>query len=165
MSVPLSVPTHIADERAEQLARQSAMSATSEDDFISPIEAVRQFNKLTDQRIPQPKGWRVLVLALMPPETAGEIVLVDQYREARGVASPQGILLSLGASAYDKKRFPEGPWCEIGDRIIFAKYAGRGFRLANGQLLFFLNDDEIMGVIDNVRDVEKQLRGYGENDG
>ena len=130
------------------------------DDFISPVEVQEQLHKLQkyiDTRreedslyqLPVPSGWRLMVLVLTIPEkSAGGVIVLDDAKEARSLASPQGVLLALGSQAYkDPDRFKE-PWHAVGDRIQFVKYDATMFQLANGQRLGTLNDTQPVATID-----------------
>lgn len=167
--MPLLVPTHLAEEQQATIRAQiaksvtkeaegtsQALKATSEHDFLTREEAIAQLNQMGEYKgpIPKPTGHHIIVLSLKPPETlsGSGIVLDERYREQRGLASPQGIVIAIGNGAYPKKRFPEGDWCRIGDRVLFQKYAGREHKLSNDQRLFVLNDDEVMAVIDSVKE-------------
>jgi co-chaperonin GroES (HSP10) len=62
-------------------------------------------------------------------------------------------VLKLGKSSYkDKTRFPDGPWCKEGDWVLITKYAGSRIRIDGGELRI-INDDEILAVIDDPRDI------------
>jgi co-chaperonin GroES (HSP10) len=56
----------------------------------------------------------------------------------------------LGFSDPDK--FPDGPWCEEGDWVIFGRYAGARFNIDGGDMRL-LNDDEILAVVNNPEDI------------
>ena len=51
-----------------------------------------------------------------------------------------------------KKRFPEGPWCKVGDWVVFARYAGSRIKIEGGEVRL-LNDDEILATIKNPEDI------------
>ena len=76
--------------------------------------------------------------------------MADDNREARSMASPQGVVVAMGPSAYkDAERFPDGkPWVHIGDRVMFQKYSGRMFQIRTGQHIAVLNDTDFAAVID-----------------
>lgn len=150
---------------ADSIQRSSVNQLTS-DDFVTAKEVARQLAELADYIaarreieptycLPHPAGWRVSVLMLTVPEvTDGGIHIVDEMREARGMASPQGIVLALGASAFqDKSRFSIGgelvPWLRVGDRVIWKKYDVTTFQIANGQRLGFMNDTQAVATIDS----------------
>jgi len=165
MSTGLILPRHVAAmERARrtQTALTVAPStspvkhALNTDDFITPDQVAEQVSAFVHFKdaggtVPQPVGWRVAVLVLTIPEiTTGNLIMVDDHREARSLASPQGVVVAVGPTAYqDAARFPEkAPWVKVGDRVMFQKYGGRMFQMSNGQHLAFLNDTEFAGVVD-----------------
>jgi len=59
----------------------------------------------------------------------------------------------VGELAYkDTDKFPEGPWCEKGSWVMFARYAGSRFRIEGGEVRI-LNDDEVLAKISSPEDV------------
>ena len=61
--------------------------------------------------------------------------------------------MKVGPDAYkDKERFPDGPWCQEKDWVLFAKYAGSRIKIDGGELRL-LNDDEVLAVIDDPEDI------------
>lgn len=128
--------------------------ATDTDDFVGPdqIQAQIDMFKSYEGVIPRPAGWNLLVLMVsMPEESTGGVLIDEAYRNQKSMASPQGIILALGHTAYNEQddRFPNGPWCTIGDRVLFGRYSGKTFRIANGQNLAFLVDTDIIGVVES----------------
>lgn len=162
----LILPKHIAAKLHAKQA-QNAMSrpemkprsAPSKheletDDFINPEDVAAQVQQFLnyDGMVPKPVGWRVAVLVLTIPETSGGgVIMVDDHRESRSLASPQGIVIAVGSGAYqDRARFAEGEaWVKLGDRVLFQKYGGRMFQLRTGQHVAILNDTEFAAVIDS----------------
>jgi len=128
-------------------ATKQVPSLASRDDFLSRQDIIRQIVEMPDN-YPMPMGFRVSVLMLTVPEKVGSIVVIDSTRDAQAMASPQGIVVGVGPDAYKDKRFPSGPWCKVGDRVVFQKYAGRLFQLANGQHLSALNDDDLSMIFE-----------------
>ena len=163
----LMLPKHVAANlRREALQKQTAAAspvggyetgqlrhALNSDDFIDPADVaaqVQQFLGYTGA-VPQPVGWRVAVLVLTIPEaTAGGVIMADDNRDARSLASPQGVVVAVGKLAYsDPVRFPDKePWVTVGDRVMFQKYAGRMFQIRTGQHIAILNDTDFAGVVD-----------------
>jgi co-chaperonin GroES (HSP10) len=134
--------------------RSANKHALNSDDFIDPADVAEQVKMFIeyDGAVPAPVGWRVAVLVLTIPETtAGGIIMVDDNREARSLASPQGVVIAVGSQAYrDTERFPDGePWVRVGDRVMFQKYAGRMFQIRTGQHIAILNDTDFAGVVDS----------------
>jgi co-chaperonin GroES (HSP10) len=102
-----------------------------------------------DYNLPMAVGWKLMVLMITIPEkSAGGVIVVDDAREQRSLASPQGLVLDIGPQAFnDPSRFA-APWVEVGDRITITKYDATMFQLGNGQRLGFLNDTQPVSIID-----------------
>ena len=61
--------------------------------------------------------------------------------------------MKVGDLCYkDEEKFPTGPWCKEKDWVIFARYAGSRMEIEGGEIRM-LNDDEILGTIDNPEDI------------
>jgi co-chaperonin GroES (HSP10) len=178
----LLVPRHLAGAIAKQKVNvtpteavansivRSATNRLTSDEFASRKEVQKQLDQLQDHLatmrdedggygLPKPSGWRITVLMLTISDvTEGGVHIVDEMREARSMASPQGIILAVGPAAYtDKTRFMvDGvlqPWHKPGDRIIWTRYDATTFQLANGQRIGFMNDTQPAGIIDDGWDV------------
>ena len=86
-------------------------------------------------------------------KTKGGIIMGQDTLEKQQVASQCGNVLAVGPHAYqDKERFPNGPWCKVGDWIMFARYAGSRIKIEGGEVRL-LNDDEILATIKNPEDI------------
>ena len=54
----------------------------------------------------------------------------------------------MGEQAYkDRDRFPTGPWCKIGDYVMFRANTGTRFKV-NNQEYRLMNDDSIEAVVE-----------------
>jgi chaperonin GroES len=106
------------------------------------------------ERVPQATGWRIVVLPYKGVEkTKGGLLLTDKAIEEQQLTTNVGLILSMGSDAYaDKNKFPNGPWCEKGDWVVFAKYAGSRVRIEGGEIRI-LNDDEILAKLKDPKDV------------
>ena len=98
--------------------------------------------------LPQPSGWRLLVLPFTPKEkTKGGIIIAQESLDKARIATNCGYVVKMGPMAYgDKGKFPTGPWCKQGDWVIFARYAGSRLPIEGGEVRI-LNDDEDLGTI------------------
>ena len=105
-------------------------------------------------KLPQPTGWRILVLPFkMSEKTKGGIIMGQDTIEKQQVASQCGNVLAMGPDCYrDKDRYKEGPWCKVGDWVMFARYAGSRIKIEGGEVRL-LNDDEILATIKNPEDI------------
>ena len=99
-------------------------------------------------QLPAPSGWRLLVLPFSPREkTKGGILIAQESLDKLRIATNCGYVISMGPLAYhDKEKFTTGPWCKVGDWVIFARYAGSRQPIEGGEVRI-LNDDEVLGTI------------------
>ncbi len=116
-------------------------------------KAVESNKDLLD-RLPSPTGYRLLVLPYAGPEkTKGGLYLADTTQDTIQMTTVCAYVLKVGDQAYkDESKFPNGPWCEKGDWIIFGRYAGSRFKIEGGEVRI-LNDDEIIAKINNPEDI------------
>ena len=111
-------------------------------------------SKKEEPKLPQPTGWRMLVLPFkMKDKTKGGVILAEDTLERQQVASQVGLVMAMGPQCYkDKERYPEGPWCKEKDWIMFARYAGSRIKIEGGEMRL-LNDDEVLATIDSPEDI------------
>ena len=90
------------------------------------IDGYERLKKKESNKLPQPTGWRLVVLPFkMPEKTKGGLFLGQDTLERQQIGSTCGLVLAQGPDCYkDKERYPDGPWCKKGDWVIFARYAG-----------------------------------------
>ena len=105
------------------------------------------------ERLPQPTGWRILLLPFRGMKKAGSIFLPDQTIEREALATVCGYVLRVGSLAYkDDEKFGGVPWCKEKDWVIFGRYAGSRFKIEGGEVRI-LNDDEIIAPISDPTDI------------
>jgi co-chaperonin GroES (HSP10) len=98
-------------------------------------------------QLPEPVGYRLLVLPFTPKEkTKGGILFSQEQLDKARIATTCGYVLKMGDLAYaDKEKFGK-PWCKVGDWVMFARYAGARLPIEGGEVRI-LNDDEVLGTI------------------
>ena len=117
-----------------------------------PKDIAKELDKL-----PLPSGWRILVLPFeASKKSKGGIIYSDSAVERASIASTCGNVLAVGSQAYDKEKFPEGPWCKKGDWVLFARYAGSRIKIQGGEVRL-LNDDEILATVKNPEDILHEI--------
>ena len=93
----------------------------------------------------------------MNETTKGGVIMNESTLERQQVASQCGNVLAMGSECYkDKERYPTGPWCKVGDWVVFARYAGSRINIEGGEVRL-LNEDEILAT---VKDPEDLLHKY-----
>jgi len=134
----LILPKHVAERRIKQVQKEKKVKK-------KPLE---------EMSLPKPTGWRILVLPYKAKEkTKGGIILSDKTVTESQIATNCGLVLDTGPDAYnDKDKFPNGPWCKKKDWVLFARYAGSRIYIDGGEIRV-LNDDEILGTIEDPEDI------------
>ena len=107
--------------------------------------------------LPQPTGWRILVLPFkMEEKTKGGLIMNETTLEKQQVGSQVGNVLAMGPESYTGKRFEKsGPWCKLGDWVVFARYSGSRIQIEGGEVRL-LNDDEILATVKDPTDILHQ---------
>ena len=106
------------------------------------------------EKVPTPTGFRIVLFPLkLEGKTAGGVHLTDAAIEQATVATNICKVIAVGPDAYqDKDKFPNGSWCKKADWIIITTYAGSRLSIDGGELRI-INDDEVLAVVDDPRDI------------
>ena len=106
------------------------------------------------EKVPTPTGFRMVLYPLkLESKTSGGLHLTDDTVEQSQIATNVCKVLKMGPSCYkEKEKFPDGPWCKEGNWVLITRYAGSRIRIEGGELRI-VNDDEILAVIDDPRDI------------
>lgn len=94
-----------------------------------------------------PVGWRILVLPRdIEEKSAGGIIInTERTKERDQLANTTGIVVAMGKECYrDTTTF----WCQVGDKISFAKYAGLIYRGKDGKDYRMINDEDVTGTLE-----------------
>jgi co-chaperonin GroES (HSP10) len=106
------------------------------------------------EKVPNPTGYRLTLFPLkLESKTKSGIILTDDTVAESQLTTNICKVLKIGPEAYkDKDKFPSGPWCKVDDWVLITRYAGSRIRIDGGELRI-INDDEILAVIDDPRDI------------
>jgi len=108
-------------------------------------------------RLPQPTGWRILVMPYKgKAKTDGGLIVPDQVREREALATVVAYVMRLGPLAYcDPNKFGENaePWCREGQWVCIGRYAGSRFKIDGGEVRI-INDDEVIATILEPDDIQ-----------
>jgi len=107
----------------------------------------------TVDELPEPSGYRILVLPFTPKnKSKGGILFSQETLDKARISTTCGYVLKMGDLAYkDTEKFGK-PWCKKGDWVIFARYAGSRLPIEGGEVRI-LNDDEVLGTINDPESV------------
>ena len=92
---------------------------------------------------------------LMQPFKYGANIIVHSLTKwlgGHGIAIGGAIVNGGNFDWEDKEKFPTGAWCEAGNWVMFARYAGSRFKIDGGEVRI-LNDDEILAKILEPEDI------------
>lgn len=109
-----------------------------------------------EAQLPKPVGYRLLI-ALPQVEESFEngIIKAERTLFEEKILSIIGLVLDMGEQAYaDTERFPTGPWCKVGDYVLFRANTGTRFRVA-GVEYRLMNDDSIEAIVSDPRGVSR----------
>lgn len=91
-----------------------------------------------------PTGHRILVLPdSAEAKTAGGILLPEETKEREEMAQIFGQVIAVGPGAWADQH-PPAP--KVGDRVMFAKYAGIRHRAPDGNFYRILNDLDVCAI-------------------
>ena len=163
MSKTLYLPEHLAQkmnkERAE--AKDASPSSSLSGAYVDATDRVLDPSLLEKpllERLPQPTGWRVLVMPYQGrTKTTGGLYVPDEVRERESVATVVAYVLKIGPLAYkDPGKFGEDaePWCKEGQWVCIGRYSGSRFKIDGGEVRI-INDDEVIATILDPDDIKQ----------
>ena len=139
---------------SEEPKVKSALLDKYKDDHQKEVDGYERLKTKESSKLPKPTGWRLVVLPFkMPEKTKGGLLLGQETLERQQVGSQCGNVLAMGPDCYnDKDRFSQGPWCKVGDWVVFARYAGSRIEIEGGEVRL-LNDDEVLATVQDPTDI------------
>ena len=161
MSKTLYLPEHLAQKIKKERQGADAPSVSLDGAYVEPKDRVLDpslIEKPLLDRLPQPTGWRVLVMPYQGrATTTGGLHIPDEVRERESVATTVAYVLRVGPLAYkDPNKFgPDcAPWCAEGQWVCIGRYSGSRFKIDGGEVRI-INDDEVIATILEPDDVKQ----------
>ena len=107
-------------------------------------------------QLPEPKGYKLLIaLPEVEEATEGGIIKSAQSQHEESIATVVGWVASMGPDSYsDFNRFPNGPYCQVGDFVVFRAFSGTRIKI-HGKEFRLINDDTVEAVVNDPRGVER----------
>ena len=159
MTSKLFVPDHVAKAAQKAIKENPVMPKPIENAFGKSSENTNeddpsQMESSSLERLPQPTGYRVLIIPYYPSEkTKGGIIVPDAVRDRESFATVAAYVVKLGPDAYaDAQKFPNGPWCNEKDWVLIGRYSGNRFKV-EGLEVRIINDDNIIATILDPKDI------------
>ena len=125
---------------------------------VKPPEVDPEFESAEQKAksLPYPRGWRLLCALVDATEKYDSGLLkADNTKKAEELTSPVLFVVDMGPDCYqDKTRFPNGPWCQIGDFVIVRPNAGTRLKI-QGREFRLINDDSVESVVQDPRGISR----------
>ena len=147
MPKTLLVPDHILKKKQKE-----NLYVKKEERILDPTLIDKSFK----ERLPQPTGWRILVMPYQGKEVTDKgVIIPDQIRQREALSTVVAYVLKIGPLAYkDSDKFGDGgSWCKEGDWICIGRYAGSRFSLEDMEVRI-INDDEVIATILDPDDIK-----------
>jgi len=161
MSKTLYLPDHVAQKMNKDKEKAPADSSDVHSAYVDATEKVLDPSLLEKpllERLPQPTGWRLLVMPYQgATKTQGGLHIPDEIRAREAVATVVAYVLKLGPLAYkDPDKFGQDatPWCEEGQWVCIGRYSGSRFKIDGGEVRI-INDDEVIATILEPDDIKQ----------
>lgn len=104
--------------------------------------------------LPKPTGYQIMIaLPEIDEKTEGGIFKPQETMQYEKTAAVVGLVVAMGPDCYkDEKRFPNGPYCEEGDWVVFHAYSGTRIAVF-GKEFRLINDDTVKAVVRDPRGI------------
>jgi co-chaperonin GroES (HSP10) len=136
---------------------------------ITPLEAQRKKRIAEDEHtlmvaeaqlekmLPIPVGYHLMVVMPEVKDTFNgtNIAKAETTLRHDAILSMVGLVVDMGTQAYtDPSRFPNGPWCKVGDYVMFRANSGTRFKV-QGKEYRLINDDTIEAVVADPNGIQR----------
>ena len=158
----IHIPDHVAkaiESEKKPEPKQATPVPESKENDVYVKESARVLDPtLLDKsfldRMPQPTGWRILILPYKGKAvTEGGIHLVQSTVDRESLATVVGYVVKMGPDCYaDANKFAE-PWCQEKQWVLIGRYAGARFKLGDESECRIINDDEVIATIMDPDDI------------
>ena len=128
----------------------------SNPDDVNAVTTLPQTDEEKAKQLPEPVGYRILC-ALPDAEKTYEsgIIKADTTLHFEEVLSTVFFVVKMGPDCYkDPARFPNGPWCKVGDFILARPNTGTRLKI-HGREFRIINDDSVEGIVQDPRGITR----------
>lgn len=114
-------------------------------------------NEEKGKQLPKPSGYRILcAIPEIEKEYDSGIVKADATIFNEEALTTVLFVVAMGPDCYkDDKRFPSGPWCNVGDFILVRPHSGSRL-VIHGREFRLINDDSVEGIVDDPRGIRRK---------
>jgi co-chaperonin GroES (HSP10) len=107
-------------------------------------------------QLPDPSGYRILcAIPEIEEKYDSGIIKADATMHHEEVLSTVFFVVKMGPDCYqDKARFPNGPWCKVGDFVLARPNSGTRLKI-HGREFRIINDDSVEGTVLDPRGIKR----------
>tara|TARA_Y100001951_G_scaffold104961_1_gene118858 strand:+ start:2490 stop:2951 length:462 start_codon:yes stop_codon:yes gene_type:complete len=148
------VPDHVA----KQVEEQNKEAGEKVDEAYVPEDTrvldPTLLEKSVLERMPQPTGWRILILPFQGMGVSkGGIHLLQSSVDRETLATVCAYVVKMGPLCYKDAKFGNKSWCKEKQWVLIGRYAGARFRLGDDAECRIINDDEVIATIHDPTDI------------
>jgi len=107
-------------------------------------------------QLPDPSGYRILcAIPEIEEKHESGILKADITMHHEEVLSTVFFVVKMGPDCYkDTTRFPNGPWCKVGDFVLARPNSGTRLKI-HGREFRIINDDSVEGTVLDPRGIKR----------
>lgn len=107
-------------------------------------------------QLPDPSGYRILcAIPEIEEKYDSGIIKADATMHHEEVLSTVFFVVKMGPDCYkDAARFPNGPWCKVGDFVLARPNSGTRLKI-HGREFRIINDDSVEGTVLDPRGIKR----------
>jgi co-chaperonin GroES (HSP10) len=107
-------------------------------------------------QLPDPSGYRILcAIPEIEEKYDSGIIKADATMHHEEVLSTVFFVVKMGPDCYkDAVRFPNGPWCKVGDFVLARPNSGTRLKI-HGREFRIINDDSVEGTVLDPRGIKR----------
>jgi len=128
----------------------------SNPDDVNAITVLPETDEEKASQLPEPSGYRILcAIPGAEKEYEGGLLKAKETLHIEEVLSTVFFVVKMGHDCYqDKSRFPNGPWCKVGDFILARPNTGTRLKI-HGREFRIINDDSVEGIVQDPRGITR----------
>jgi co-chaperonin GroES (HSP10) len=128
-------------------------------DLSQAVDLSAVLDKTDDDKatqLPDPSGYRILcAIPEIEDKYDSGIIKADATMHHEEVLSTVFFVVKMGPDCYkDATRFPNGPWCKVGDFVLARPNSGTRLKI-HGREFRIINDDSVEGTVLDPRGIKR----------
>jgi co-chaperonin GroES (HSP10) len=128
-------------------------------DLSQAVDLSAVLDKTDDDKatqLPDPSGYRILcAIPEIEEKYDSGIIKADATMHHEEVLSTVFFVVKMGPDCYkDATRFPNGPWCKVGDFVLARPNSGTRLKI-HGREFRIINDDSVEGTVLDPRGIKR----------